>query len=505
MLNNKEKHDEIANKCNQIFYKSTISSKVDFWGRFEECINLLLENNIPKSCAKIILQNISKTHAKSFDDINFYNLREIYETYFINYNVSKFIASTNFRYSHNIPMIYNLDDGTYKETEEQKIFQLLKQNISHLLPKDLKEIYESLKIEGYLDISSFNNYKTLNLIHCKNGMLDISNEEFNLIPLDPKYYSTTCLNAEFTKNSECPEWIKFLDKTFKLYHEDKEIAINLLKEFMGYSLVHGNYLQKMLAIIGKPRTGKSVIADILHELLGTQNTSAVSFDELNDSSKISPLIGKLANITGELAKGKKIDSSKIKSLIGEDYLTCKKVYKDPIKFKNDAKIISIGNYAPSFNETSNAMLERILVLNLDNVVHDNERDPLLKNKLKAEINGIFSWCIEGLLNLKKRGHFIEPRQSIISKEKINKSSNSIVEWLEENEQQIPWEEGYIITLKTLYDYYKTFCIENRVSGIESNSSFREYLKQIPWLTVFKDPSRNQFIVQAIQDETENNA
>ncbi|MGL4670966.1 DNA primase family protein [Cetobacterium sp.] len=491
--------------ANEIFQKFTsnnpVTSKFTAIKFIDDFSKNLSESKFDTITSEVFLRKIFNKHKPFLKDFDFSQIKDLFWNGFLKFNVDSINHKFKFKFINNTLMIYNSNSGSYSEANDSKVLQIILNENSNITIKEAKEILDNLKPLSFQEFEFLNNYKTLNLVHCKNGMLEISSDEFILLPHDARYGSTSCLNTEFEKEASCPTWNKFLNETFKLYGDEQYTAINLLKEFMGYSLIHGNSLQKMLCITGKPRTGKSIIADIIHQILGVENTSSIPFDELNDPNKISALIGKLANINGELGKNKQIDSSKIKSLIGEDILTYKKLYQNPGQFKNEAKLISIGNYLPAFKETTNAMLERMLVLNLDNIVPEEKRDPFLKEKLKAEKNGIFLWCLEGLVSLNKRGYFVEPKHSLKSKEDINNLSNSIIYWLKESEGFIFDEDNKIISFKEIYQYYKDFCKENGISA-EKRFIFKETLEEIESFRVYRDTCLNKDVVELMYEPSE---
>lgn len=494
-------YQKITEEINNFNLRNPTTSKAEAFENLVKVSDILLESNINRVLCEVILQKTFKIYSPYLTEFNSSQVKEIFWEKFLKFYTNYLNTKFKFININNTLMIYYSNSGVYKETNDSQVTKLILNENPNISVKESKEILENLKALSYQEFDFLNNCKFLNLVHCKNGMLEISSNGFNLLPHDPKYGSTSCLNVEFESEASCPTWINFLTESLKLYYQEQHTAINLLKEFIGYSLIHGNSLQKMLCITGKPRTGKSIIADIIHEILGIENTSSIPFDELSDPNKISALVGKLVNINGELVKHKQIDSSKIKSLIGEDILTYKKLYQNPGQFKNEAKLISIGNYLPAFKETTNAMLERMLVLNLDNVVPEEKRDPFLKEKLKAEKNGIFLWCLEGLISLKQRGYFIEPNSSIKSKEHINHLSNSVHYWLDESEGFIFDKENKIMPFKTVYQHYKNFCKENGVN-IEKRLDFKNILDDVDYLQVYRDTRLNQDVVELMYDLSE---
>ena len=110
------------------------------------------------------------------------------------------------------------------------------------------------------------------VISFKNGLVDLTKEIPQVKPHTPDYFCFNELGYDYDESATCPEWLKFLTSIW----DDNEELKNQLQEWFGYCLVNSTDMQKFALFIGKPRGGKGVIADMLMQLVGVQNTVAPS-------------------------------------------------------------------------------------------------------------------------------------------------------------------------------------------------------------------------------------
>ncbi|MGL4999458.1 MAG: DNA primase family protein, partial [Cetobacterium sp.] len=364
---------------------------------------------------------------------------------------------------------------------------------------EIKEVKEHLRIESTIDEEKLNSHRKLNYINCQNAMLEIKEREIIVHPHSPDYFSTSCLGVSYNEDSKCQLWMDFLSETFDSYSEEKEKAIQLLQEIMGYLLIPGNGYQKFFSFYGVARSGKSLIGSIISAMLGKENVSSLPFEQLGKEGRTAELASKLLNLSSELSRGVKIDSAPIKSLVGQDKVFARKLYSSPFYFVNQAKLLTISNSLPYFNDNSSAIYERLIVLNFDKQVPADKRDSNLNMKLENELEGIFVWSIQGLISLQKRGKFEELQKGIAIKDAIQSMADSVLYWIEEtsnNNVEFEYDDGNLlrISLKKFYAYYVSFCKESNIE-IEKRSEFKLRISQIDQIVIFKDTNKNQDYVE----------
>lgn len=174
-----------------------------------------------------------------------------------------------------------------------------------------------------------------------------------------------------------------LTEVFKQWVGDRWL---LLYEIVGYTLLAGEYpLNKAIMLVGSGRNGKSTYLGLLTRLLGSHNVVSVKLQDLtNERSRFSlaNLYGKLANVFADLPSEALRNTGVFKVLTGEDPVTADRKYRDPITFRNYAKMIYSANELPKVYDMSTAFWRRWLVVEFPNQFPPNEE---FKRRLYGEL------------------------------------------------------------------------------------------------------------------------
>ncbi len=94
-------------------------------------------------------------------------------------------------------------------------------------------------------------------------------------------------------------------------------------------------------------------------------------------------------------------------------------------------------------------------------IPESERDPALKEAIKAEGPGILNWALEGLQRLRQRGRFEIPAEIITATDNF-KNTNDIPQQFVEDRCYTGYDanqEPYRAKSRDLYNAYKNWCIE----------------------------------------------
>src|SRR5207244_44295 len=103
--------------------------------------------------------------------------------------------------------------------------------------------------------------------------------------------------------------------------EPGDRRVELLQEFMGASVLGDGRFQKFLLMVGDGGNGKGVLQTVWTELLGRDNVANQGLDQFGSRFALQPLLGKLANICGDLAELDGVAEGILKQLTGGDRLT----------------------------------------------------------------------------------------------------------------------------------------------------------------------------------------
>ncbi|MEI8301062.1 MAG: phage/plasmid primase, P4 family [Chlamydiota bacterium] len=273
------------------------------------------------------------------------------------------------------------------------------------------------------------------LISFQNGLLNVQDWLKDpltpLIPHTPLFLNVNALTFDFDPNaSEPQEWLKFLNS---IWSEDKE-SQDTLQEWFGYLLGYDTSQQKILLIIGPPRSGKGTIGRVLTEFLGIFNVVGPTLSSLGGAFGLQPLLNKMLATISDARLNSRGNNSliieRLLSISGEDSLTIDRKFRPPITVQLPTRIAIMSNELPDLRDASGAIAKRFIVLRLIKSFLGQEDIGLLV-RLRKELPSILLWAIQGLARLKERGKFIQPSSSAQAIEELEAMTSPVKAFLME--------------------------------------------------------------------------
>lgn len=304
-----------------------------------------------------------------------------------------------------------------------------------------------------------------------NGVYDIITGQ--LLPFEKEYYLDSVLPHAHSALSPCPTWFKCLNE----WLGDAEDKITALQEFFGYILMSHAKYKKALLCFGPSNTGKSVVSKVIYHVVGPENVCNIKLDKLSSPRDIAPIKGKKANIVTELPPMAKMAEDGFKQLVSnEDPVQLDAKYAQPELYIPTCKHAVFTNELPQIVDYSDAVYNRLLIIPFDNVIPEKKQDPDLEETLKAEVQGIISWALEGAKRLyEKKGYFTAPESSIEILKQYKLEQNPVKKWAEQN--LVP-ENGRKILFQKLFDKYREDSNLYRLSS----DRFSKLLKSAGYVT-----------------------
>jgi putative DNA primase/helicase len=230
-------------------------------------------------------------------------------------------------------------------------------------------------------------------------------------PPTPLFFSTNALDYCFDPDAPEPaEWLKFLDSCWP----DDQQSIELLQEWFGYAASLDTRQQKMLLVVGPPRSGKGTIARVLSSMIGVENYRGPTLAAMGTNFGLWPLIGAQLAIISDARLSSRSDQAivteRLLSISGEDTITIDRKNMQPWTGKLPTRIMILSNELPRLSDASGALANRFLILMLENSFLGKE-DTGLTDRIRPELPGILKWAFEGWRRLQSRGRFIQPDTS----------------------------------------------------------------------------------------------
>lgn len=303
-----------------------------------------------------------------------------------------------------------------------------------------------------------------NTINVKSGILDL-----NTLEVTPYTKETFCfykLPFDYQKDTYAKQMMTFLLSSMNIDLKESnqeqifacKRVLKFIQEWMGYSLVAGNRLEKCLLMIGEGANGKSVLQDIWEYIIGEYNCAYVDLRYINDGSQIFMTRNKLVNFSKDLESNQQLDTGITKAAVSGQKVICNEKYKGQVEMDFTAKIVIACNELPYIKNASMSVKRRFHILPFARVFAEHEQDRDLINKLKGEADKIFSWAVNGLKNLKERGDFDVPDRCKYSMSNYIKNNDSIELWIEDGNIS---RKGSSAKTTDAYKDYKVFCEESQ--------------------------------------------
>jgi putative DNA primase/helicase len=234
------------------------------------------------------------------------------------------------------------------------------------------------------------------------------------------------------ERGEPVEWLKYLAAT----HRGNNEVISFLKRFIGYALTGDVTEHALVFAYGTGRNGKGVMMDTVLHILGDYGLAApISvFSEQKfekHSTEIAQLRGKRFVTAEEPSSGQKWDESRIKWLTGGGNITARRMRQDDVTFAPTWKLFFAGNHIPALRHVDEAIKARFNIVPFTRTFAPEERDPLLREKLKLEAPRILNWMMEGCVEWRKSGLQV-PATCRAATDEYMQSEDVVGEFLEEN-------------------------------------------------------------------------
>ena len=344
--------------------------------------------------------------------------------------------------------------------DEGKIQQMILDEVmtcqSIGIAKKVKSLFEAVKLMAYSDPLPIETDR----IHVANGTYFLDGTFTK-----DKTYCNNRMRVKYNPNAPQPQrWLHFLSDL--LVPED----IPTLQEYLGYCLIPSTKGQKMLMLIGKGGEGKSRIGLVMRSILGdSMNTTSIQKIENNRFSR-ADLENKLLMVDDDMDMSALPKTNYIKSIVtAECKMDLERKGVQSYQSQLYARFLCFGNGAlTALHDQSDGFFRRQIVLTTKDRPADRTDDPFLVEKLMAEMEGIFLWCLEGLHRLLANNYqFTISGQAIENVETVKRSSNNVIEFLQ-SDGYIRFNADAQASSKAIYEAYKLWCEDNVRKPMSAN-------------------------------------
>jgi putative DNA primase/helicase len=236
------------------------------------------------------------------------------------------------------------------------------------------------------------------------------------------------------------------------------LGIRFLQRAVGYALTGDISEQVLFFLYGAGANGKSTFARVLLDLLGdyaTQGAPDLLLAKRNEShpTEVADLLGCRLVVCQEIEAGRAFAEVTVKQLTGGDLIKARRMREDFWSFAPTHKFFVAANHKPPVRGTDHAIWRRIRLVPFTVRITDEERDPNLLEKLRAELAGVLAWAVEGCLEWQRIG-LCPPDEVLQATSDYRGEQDLLAAFLEER-----CEAGMYFSVRSgdLYHAYSEWC------------------------------------------------
>ncbi len=327
----------------------------------------------------------------------------------------------------NIGGVFHMYNGKYYRPmkEQQEIERLIHFEYNEGLKEHNRhEIVKFLELKSWIPTEIVN--KEWNEIVFENGIYNVTTDK--LMPHDSRKYNTTFVPQTYYPNAE---YSGVIDNFFNGLCKDEPEKKQLLYEIVGYCLLRRNIFSKFFVCYGGGGTGKSTYLKLIEKLVGEQNTSYLSMQDLEEKYLPCELFGKLVNLGDDISTRAIKDTPMLKkATTGEMLLTQRKFIQQPLCFVNYAKLIFACNTIPNILDTTTGLYRRMILINIDRPI-DNP-DPFFLEKLTPmDMQYLLSVSLKAVRAALSRGRLTSCLSTELALERYKKEQSSVLSYIDE--------------------------------------------------------------------------
>ncbi|MEB6231406.1 DNA primase family protein [Mammaliicoccus sciuri] len=359
----------------------------------------------------------------------------------------------------------------------------------------IPSLKESQNKEVYYKLYALCSQKTVHhappqYIGVKNGIYDLFTGE--LKPFSPDIYITNIMNVEYDPNIKSYDVDNFIAN---ISNDDKDIQ-KLIIQLIGYGLYRENFLQKAFFFYSPGGNGKSTLFKLLHHFYGSENTTALSFKDIQSRFKPASLQGKLVNIADDIDASYITETGNYKSIVTGDDINAERKGQDDFNFSPYVKLLFAGNTLPQTNDRTDGFYRRMVIIPMLRKFGDGHHkiDPTLIHRLKEpkNLSALLNKALTGLKQIIDDTYMHVPNISRELVDKYKYENDPFMQFIEEAHddkyREIPVVEGR--PTDKAFQIYVQWSERNRHATV-SKTKFTQEMRRLGFDTKVRRSADNE--------------
>jgi len=332
--------------------------------------------------------------------------------------------------------------------------------------RHIEEAYKRLQFMARLQIDlEAEFWKAQMYVNLSSGIYDIIKQE--LVPLRGQFKFDYVVDICYRPHcilDDAPNFKNYVETSVGM---DQYLC---LMRTLGYALSSLTKARKCCVMLGRPKSGKSSILDLLESVLKGDLVSHESFDRMGTERAKAKYIGRRVNISRETNTKPNKNADSFKSLISNERTTGEEKYEVQKSFIPTLFFIFAGNVDIEFAKEcmDDAVIDRLYYIIYDKEIPAEKIDLDLDKKLWDERDVIFSIALDSLKGLIEDHYDFKAGPAAVEHLKHRRYLIHTVESFL-TERCIITESGKVSST-ALYEAYVAFCRANALTP-ESDKSF----------------------------------
>jgi P4 family phage/plasmid primase-like protien len=271
-----------------------------------------------------------------------------------------------------------------------------------------------------------------------------------------------------------------VDKVAKTPNADRYVFPNKVnrehvRKILGYWITGDIKARSYFICFGNGCNSKSVMMNLVNKILGQYFCTCQPevFESMSKQagSASSHLFSLYMKRVGSYSEGKTADDfhlneSCIKQISGDDPITARGLFRDPVTFRSITKLVLLTNFVPDVS-ADNAGKDRVRYIFFDErfvdgtpINNEKQSDKLFIEKLENEyLDEVFTWIAKGSVEYYKDLKIIPPTEWRERTAKILRQGDSIQTFLTQFVKKTN-NNNDKIKKKDLFEMYNNFCHQN---------------------------------------------
>jgi putative DNA primase/helicase len=342
------------------------------------------------------------------------------------------------------------------ENDESRRRRLLQHALKSENKQQLEAMIQVAKTEEGMTISQSELDQDKYLLGVANGVVNLRTG--GLIDNSKESMITKRGGTSFNPNSECPQWLTFVDE---ITDHNKELA-NYLKKIVGYSLTGETKEQLFFFLHGGGANGKSVFVNVIQDMLSdysmqTPVSTIMTRGKGSINNDIARLRGARFVNTTETEEGSRFNESEVKLITGGDIISARFLHQEYFEYRPQFTLWISGNHKPVPGD-GYSIWRRLILIPFNVRFSEDKQDKNLTSKLRNELPGILNWAIEGCLQWQNEG-LTTPKVILDATKEYQTEMDRINSWMEDSCTNDA-SNNCSTKASDLYQSYKTWADNN---------------------------------------------